>query len=123
MGLRMYMDPKTNDAYAKRVEMIEGSLKITPPPPPKADYKKPERPNFSWRFAATAANAPDVSYYIPARRIHAKMPAGTKQKPWGVDCYAIGRLLFEISQKAPLESNLDKTMRAEAANVVSSAES
>lgn len=118
MGKNWYLDDQD---YAKKAELIDGSLTITPsapPPPPGTEPKKaPTNPNFSWRFGQTDSDAdiPNVYYYIPARRIDANIPIGSKQSPWGVDCYAIGRLLYDILN----HGTLDKLMKAEAAAVVS----
>ena len=90
------------------------------PSSPKQGNKKP---NLSWRFSASKSgpDMPNVYYLIPGRQIITKdaiKPAiGPKQQPWGVDCYAIGRLLFDMLHQGP-DDRAAKIMRAEATSVV-----
>ena len=65
----------------------------------KAAASTAKSSDYSWRFHAThtvRGKTASVYYVLPAREPTENRQRG-KQRPWGVDCYSLGRLLYNIS--------------------------
>ena len=72
-----------------------------------ASPRPPTQYEETWRFNASAdvkRDVPTVSYQFPARgttdpKSALKAQRPSKKKPWGVDCYSLGRLLYQMYEQ------------------------
>ncbi len=92
------------------------------PTSPTASSTTKKKDDFSWRFheSGGGGGVPTVGYYIPARKFSPAKNCPKKQKPMGIDCYSLGRLLFNIHRedRGVKSSVKDKKIAAESAKQV-----